>query len=268
VLSRRSRGISLGINLNPDKVCNFDCVYCQVDRRKPPEIREVDPQRLLAELDETLDMVLSKRLYKDDRFAAVPEPLRLLKDIALSGDGEPTTYPRFAQLVGQVAVVKRQRHLDSVKLILITNATMFHTSEVKTALQILDANQGEIWAKLDCGNEAYYHRIERTRVPFARVLSNLKDAARVRPLVIQSLFLTLDGQGPDDPEIDAYCLRLGEILTAGGSLAGVQVYTVARRPAEDNVGPLAPEQLERIGTIVRDRVGVPVDVIPTGPAGD
>ena len=35
VLSRRSGGVSIGVNLNPDKVCNFDCIYCQVDRTTP-----------------------------------------------------------------------------------------------------------------------------------------------------------------------------------------------------------------------------------------
>ena len=37
VLSRRSKGLSLGVNLNPDKVCNFDCIYCQVDRTTTSE---------------------------------------------------------------------------------------------------------------------------------------------------------------------------------------------------------------------------------------
>ena len=32
VLSRRAGGISIGVNLNVDKVCNFHCVYCQVSR--------------------------------------------------------------------------------------------------------------------------------------------------------------------------------------------------------------------------------------------
>ena len=56
VLSRRSKGISLGVNLNPDKVCNFDCVYCCVDRTKPPTVRKVDmsrnraPEERLAEI--------------------------------------------------------------------------------------------------------------------------------------------------------------------------------------------------------------------------
>ena len=37
VLSRRAGGLSVGINLNPDKICNFDCIYCQVDRVSPAE---------------------------------------------------------------------------------------------------------------------------------------------------------------------------------------------------------------------------------------
>ncbi len=50
VLSRRSGGISVGINLNPDKVCNFDCVYCQVNRVSQSETRFVDTPQLLEEL--------------------------------------------------------------------------------------------------------------------------------------------------------------------------------------------------------------------------
>src|SRR5947199_7857058 len=65
VLSRRSRGISIGINLNPDKVCNFDCVYCQVDRRSTALTRFVETDRLLAELERTLDLVTSGELYYD-----------------------------------------------------------------------------------------------------------------------------------------------------------------------------------------------------------
>ncbi|MCA9259705.1 MAG: hypothetical protein KDA61_10920, partial [Planctomycetales bacterium] len=58
VLSRRSGGISLGVNLNPDKICNFDCVYCQVDRRVAPQVTEVDRDVLAAELVEMLEEVL------------------------------------------------------------------------------------------------------------------------------------------------------------------------------------------------------------------
>src|SRR5262249_34959438 len=50
-------------------------------------------------------------------------------------------------------------------------------------------------------------------------------------------------------------------------IAAVQVYTAARTPSEDQVGPLDFEELKRVGTIIRERVGVPVDVIPVGPLG-
>src|SRR5215472_4428735 len=89
VVSRRSKGVSIGVNLNPDKVCNFDCVYCQVDRTTPPVVRDVDVPRLLEELEEMLDLVLSGRLFEMGHFQGTPAALRRLNDIAFSGDGEP-----------------------------------------------------------------------------------------------------------------------------------------------------------------------------------
>jgi wyosine [tRNA(Phe)-imidazoG37] synthetase (radical SAM superfamily) len=260
VLSRRSQGISVGINLNPDKVCNFDCIYCQVDRRSEAETAFVDTDRLIEELAETLDLTTSGALYDDERFRDVPPRLRRLNDIAFSGDGEPTSFRNIDTIVDRVAGLKRTKGLDAVKLVMITNASLFHRPAVRRALATLDANQGEIWAKLDAGTEGYYRRVERTPIPFRRILDNLLAAARVRPLVIQSLFLTIDGAGPPDPEIAAYCDRLAAIRSAGGTIDRVQVYTVARRPAEAEVGPLAAAEVDRIAATVRDRVGVPVEV--------
>jgi len=260
VPARRSRGISIGINLNPDQVCNFDCVYCQVDRRTTSQVTDVDEEQLLQELEETLELVLSGRLYLDQRFASVPGPLRRLNDIAFSGDGEPTTYPGFASIVRDVAACKKRRRLDGVKLVLITNATMLHRPHVREALATLDASNGEIWAKLDAGTEAYYRTIDRTKIPLKRVLANILAAAQARPVVIQSLLLCLNGQGPSELEVEAYCRRLGEIVAAGGQIATVQLYTVARTPAVAEVGPLPNEELERLGEIIRRRVGITVDI--------
>lgn len=259
VLSRRSRGISLGVNLNPDKICNFDCIYCQVDRRSAAVTHFVETGRLMEELDQTLDLVTSGRLYDDPAFADVPTSLRRLNDIAFSGDGEPTTFKNIDAIVGDVAEAKRRRGLDTVKMVLITNASMFHRPAVKKALETLDANQGEIWAKLDAGTDAYFHQIDRTPIPFHRILANLRDAAKLRPLVIQSLFMRVDGVGPSKDEIAAFCDRLNEVLADGGKIARVQVYTVARPPTEGYVTPLAPEQVDAIAEEVRVRVGVPVE---------
>src|SRR6476469_9784887 len=87
VLSRRSGGISVGVNLNPDKVCNFDCIYCQVDRTRQSETRFVELEALLAELNHMLSMVRSGEIYETDKFRDTPAALRRLHDIAFSGDG-------------------------------------------------------------------------------------------------------------------------------------------------------------------------------------
>src|SRR5438105_9045748 len=76
VVSRRSKGVSVGLNLNPDKVCNFDCVYCQVDRKTPPVVRAVELSRLLQELEEMLDLITSGELFETERFRQTPAALR------------------------------------------------------------------------------------------------------------------------------------------------------------------------------------------------
>jgi wyosine [tRNA(Phe)-imidazoG37] synthetase (radical SAM superfamily) len=251
--------LSLGVNLNPDKICNFDCIYCQVDRRSESETRFVELSPLLEEVDDLLGRIVSGEIYHEEKFAAVPEPLRRLNDIAFSGDGEPTTYRNFDEIVTRVAELKQRHRLDAAKLVLITNASMFHRPHVQAGLQTLDANNGEIWAKLDAGTEEYYRRIERTSIPFARILDNLLAAARVRPLVIQSLFMRVHDEPPGKDEIEAFCERLNEILAGGGQLKLVQVYTVARQPAESYVGALSDEEVDQIADTVRARTGLPVE---------
>ncbi len=259
VLSRRSRGISIGVNLNPDKVCNFDCIYCQVDRRSEAETRFVGLEQLLAELDGMLEFVASGAIWNDPKFANVPRELRRLNDIAFSGDGEPTTYRNFDEIVGRVAELKRQRGLDSVKLVLITNASMFHRPAVERGLELLDAHNGEIWAKLETGTEEYYQLVERTKIPFRQVLDNIAAAAKRRPVVIQSLFMRIGGEPPAAAEIEAYIDRLGEITAAGGRIKLVQVYTVAREPAEEYVAPLTPQEVDAIAARVQERTGLRVE---------
>src|SRR5215213_328937 len=99
VLSRRSQGISIGVNLNPDKVCNFDCIYCQVDRTTTSETKFVEIAQLLEELEATLQLAASGELFDLPKFQNTPENLRRLNDIAFSGDGEPTTYRNFDEII-------------------------------------------------------------------------------------------------------------------------------------------------------------------------
>ena len=256
VLSRRSQGVSIGVNLNPDKICNFDCIYCQVDRTTTSETRFVEMQQLLEELDQMLALVSSGELFQSEHFSDVPRHLQRLNDIAFSGDGEPTTYKNFDEIIQACAELKQQHQLSDVKMVLITNASMFHREHVKRGLEIMDANQGEIWAKLDAGSDDYYQLIERTSIPFQQILDNLEAAAQVRSLVIQSLFMQVNQEAPTEKELELYCDRLAQILAAGGQISLVQVYTIARRPAESFVTALADHEVDRIVELVTSKTGI------------
>lgn len=259
VLSRRSKGLSLGVNLNPDKICNFDCIYCQVNRKVEAETTFVDMSRMLSELDSLLGLIESGEIYRHPKFLEVPDALRRLNDIAFSGDGEPTTYRNFDEIATRVAELKSRHQLDDTKLVLITNASMFHRPAVMRGLELLDRNNGEIWAKLDAGTEEYYRSIERTSIPFSRILENIREASRRRPIVIQSLFMRVHDEPPTRSEIEAFCGRLNEITSAGGRLKLIQIYTVARKPAESIVTPLSNDEVDELTDTVRRTTGLNVE---------
>src|SRR4029453_17217227 len=142
VISRRSGGLSIGVNLNPDKACNFDFVYFQVYRTISPTVREVDPQRLRDELERTVQAAISGELFADPQFRDVPAAYRRINDIAFSGDGEPTTSPMFGQAVQMAADIRRAYNLRDVKLVLITDAAYLTKPAVRAALAVMDANNG------------------------------------------------------------------------------------------------------------------------------
>jgi wyosine [tRNA(Phe)-imidazoG37] synthetase (radical SAM superfamily) len=246
VVSRRARGLSVGVNLNPDKVCNFDCPYCQVDRTKPGGSSEIDVPALAEELDDLLGRVQAGTLWQHPLFATAAPGLRRLVDIAFAGDGEPTSPKEFPAAAQAVKELRERRGL-AVPLRLITNATLLDRPRVKSALPFFD----ELWCKLDAGTEGYFHKVDGTRFPFRKVLDNLLATARERPIVIQSMFLTWEGAGPEEAEIDAYAERLREIVSRGGAIDLVQIYTVARPPADSRVGALADQRLLEIATRVR-----------------
>ena len=260
VVSRRSRGISIGLNLSPGKECNFKCIYCQVHREIRPLCRDVDINRLQMELDAILRDEKSGSLYEAAPFNLLPPLKRGVRDIAFSGDGEPTASPVFDAAV-RIAVRARKRfELADTKIVLITNASRLDKPEVCAALAVMDKNNGEIWAKLDAGTEEYFQSVNRSNVPLEKILDNIRNAARVRPLVIQTLWLRLSGAVPADSEIEAYGNNLNRLIESGGQLKTLQLYTIARTPLEPYVSRLTNDELDCIADMVRERVPVTVEV--------
>jgi wyosine [tRNA(Phe)-imidazoG37] synthetase (radical SAM superfamily) len=232
----------------------------------------VDLPALRAELQAMLQVVRSGEIFRSDPFDSIPPALRRVNDVAFSGDGEPTSCRNFGEVCRLTAELLEDETRDAqhqtqanerIKIVVITNATLFHQARVREALAFLDQHNGEIWAKLDAGTPDYYQLIDRTAVPFTRVLDNLKWCCQTRPTVIQTLMMRVHGAPPPETELDAYVDRLREIVDAGGTIKLVQLYTVARRTTEAYATPLTAEELEAIANRLRAGIpGIVVEIYP------
>lgn len=238
VRSRRAGGLSIGINLDPQKTCNFDCVYCEVIDRRDVARRAGRPVIVADDVADELRLELGALVG-----AGRADELR---DIAFAGDGEPSTYPGFLALSRRLLAVRDAAGLGRLPLVLITNGSGLDRAEMREAHDLFAARGGAFWIKLDAGTEAFYRTVCRTSVPFERVLGNLLSAARRHPVVVQSLFFRWNGAAPEATEIAAWARRIHDVREAGGEIALVQVYTVARDTTEPGIEPLTREELEAI----------------------
>jgi len=225
VVSRRSGGVSVGINLNPNRACNWRCIYCQV----PGLSRGVAPAVDLPGLERELRDFLSDIVHGDFMERAVPPGARVLRDVAFSGDGEPTTCRAFDEVVALVGRILADLDLiGRVKVVLITNGSMVHRPEVLRGLAEMGRIGGEVWFKIDAGTVDGRMRTNSARIGDRAVLRNLSLAAERCPVRIQTCVFSLDGTPRDETWCRAQIDLLRRALDAGIPLLGVSLYNIER----------------------------------------
>jgi wyosine [tRNA(Phe)-imidazoG37] synthetase (radical SAM superfamily) len=258
VISSRARGLSIGVNLNPDKACNFDCAYCEVNRDAPSSEPALDVEVMANELQHTLALAQAGQLRTLPACRKVPEELLQLRHVTLSGDGEPTLCPNFVEAVHAVVHVRALGEFP-FKMVLITNATGLALPPVQQGLTFFTA-QDEVWAKLDAGTQAYMNRVNQPECSLEKVLANILLVARQRPVIIQSLFPLLNGQEPPAEEIEQYVQRLRELKDGGARIPLVQIYSATRPTPHSEIGHLPLKSLSRIAHAVRSATGLTAEV--------
>ena len=259
VISPRARGLSVGVNMNPDKRCNYDCVYCEVNRREPSHETQLDVPAMITELEATLLLVRSGGLRECARYRNVPPELLELRHVTLSGDGEPTLCPNFAEGVEAIIQFRARNRLPFFKLVLVTNATFLDTANVLQGLRLF-STRDEVWAKLEAGTQNYMARLHKTEFKLEQLLANILSLARQRPVIIQSLFPSINGEGPPPGEIEAYAERLKEIKNAGAQIPLVQIYSATRPTPNSECGHLPLRTLSAIARRVREVAGLEAEV--------
>jgi wyosine [tRNA(Phe)-imidazoG37] synthetase (radical SAM superfamily) len=259
VISQRAHGLSLGVNLNPNQICNFSCVYCEVKRSVEIRDVQVDLAVMSAELSSMLEVVRQEKLHLYERYRQVPADLLQLREVAISGDGEPTLCPNFAEAVQTVVHLRAQARFPFFKLVLITNGTGLHLPSVRRGLCWF-TDQDDIWVKLDVGTQAAMERINRSSVPLSSVLANILALGRERAIVIQSLFPMVHEQEPDWDDIEQYVQRLAELKAGGANISLVQVYSAHRPTATSDCSHLSLHFLSQIAARVRAGAGLVAEV--------
>ncbi len=221
----RRLGSSLGINLLPEhgKLCNFDCIYCECgwnrDGRSDTSIPDADMLR------KALDSKLSSCLADGTQ----------LDSITFSGDGEPTLNPDFPRII-DVTIELRDRYFPSVKLSVLTNATMIGREEVFRALRKVD----NPILKLDAPTTALARLINRPAASYDvdDVVEGMKRFEG--DFVLQTMFLKAGFFDSSAPEcLDAWMGIVRELRPRE-----VMAYTIARPTPMAGLGKFSREQME------------------------
>ncbi|MCB1959057.1 MAG: radical SAM protein [Rhodocyclaceae bacterium] len=258
VLSRRAGGVSVGINLNPNNACNWHCVYCQV----PDLVRGSAPAIDVALLEHELRGFLDELVHGDYLARHLPEGQREVRDIAFSGNGEPTSARGFDEIVARVIAIRDAAGLAAVPLRLITNGSLIGRAGVQCGVARLGAAGGEVWFKVDAGKAADIERINGVALSPGKVSRSLARCAALAPTWVQTCLFAWDGEAPGDAQIEAYlaCLEAAGMA----SLAGVLLYGVARpsmQPEAPRVTALSPQRLDAIAQRIKEK-GLTVRVSP------
>ena len=243
VISRRAGGLSIGVNLNINNACNWQCIYCEIPnltRGSPPPIE-------LDVLENELRFFLHEIIHGDYMEKNVAIEDRHLKDIAFSGNGEPTSAEEFPQVILIVKKILEEFNLlHKIKIRLITNGSLMHKESVLEGIQVLANMNGEVWFKVDAALEESTKVINQVNIKPQQAIDRLKRCSEICPTFVQTCIFTIDNKEPNNKEIDAY-IKL--IDSAKKSIKGVHLYGIARpsmQPEAYRLGRVNINVLENI----------------------
>lgn len=258
VVSRRAGGVSIGINLNVNNACNWRCIYCNV-----PDLTRGAPDPIeLDVLERELRAFLDDVLHGDFMQQHVHEADRQLKDVAFSGNGEPTSAKEFPQVLELVEkVLGDYGLLGRIKLRLITNGSLMDKPQVLDSIRHLAKCNGEVWFKVDAGTKEGIARINDVTLNPQSHIQRLASCAAACPTFIQTCMFGLDGHAPTEEDVLAYLALISQVKDV---IKGVHLYGLARlslQPESGRLTRLPSAWLESMAQRIR-QLGITVHVSP------
>lgn len=258
VMSRRAGGLSIGVNFNTNNACNWRCIYCQVPDLKRGAAPAMDFRLLAEELRFFLNDVQHGNFF--DKYN-VPHEHRLIKDIAISGNGEPTSLRDFAKAVDLIGgIADRAGVFPVAHYVLISNGSLMHQANARAGLKALAGFDGELWFKLDSGSEQGRKLINHSAQSQKQLLENLRIASQLCQTKLQTCMLGFRGTIWTAPEKQAYLQLLNEIQKQGIRIEKIMLYSLARPSYQPEAAELIKINLDEMQAFANDIKAIGFDV--------
>ncbi len=245
-LRSRRLGLSLGINLLPadGKLCNFDCLYCEIglnaDRR--PEEKLPSAQTVLQALEAKL--------------IAMREAGELPNSLTFAGNGEPTLNPAFPEVVEGVLAL-RDTYAPEALISVLTNATTLIKPKVFEALLKVD----RALLKFDTVNTDFIRAVDQPQTRYDVEALIERAAAMKGRCWVQTLFMRGHHEGKNldnttNAFVEPWLAALKRIQPEG-----VAIYTLDRESPVTGLEKADRATLEAIAEQVR---ALGLDVMVSG----
>ncbi len=237
-VNSRRLGRSLGINLMPGsyKLCSFNCVYCHYGWTKVHTLDAQSHAQDLPALDYVVERVrLAARSALDFDY------------LTFSGNGEPTLYPQFAELVSEVVRI-RDRYRPTAKIALLSNSTGLVRQEVQDSLAHIDLPV----FKLDAGQERTYRLINRPTpgIDFQLMLDLLRG---LDGICLQTLLVDGAPSNVGEEDLQAYFDQVASIRPNE-----VHIYSIDRPVPDQHLVRVGPRRLQAIARRGQEGTGVKI----------
>ena len=228
VYSRRL-GYSLGINLlGNQKICTFDCLYCERGWTKihtnkiSGDIKIPSAEEVLSETENKLRNILNPPDH-----------------ITFAGNGEPTLHPDYEIIVDGVLEL-RDKYFPFTRIAILSNSSTVNDENTRNALSKLDKKI----MKLDAGNQRMFE-LYNSPANGLTIDDVTEGLCRMEGVIIQSLFTEGKSGNFTKENIREWVERLKRIKPVS-----VQLYTLDRMYPSDEIEIPDSDKLEYLKEVL------------------
>lgn len=224
----RRLGLSLGVDVIPNKLCSLDCVYCEVgitDKRGLARKEYLPADEILAEINEVI------KEYPN------------LDHITISGSGEPTLNLKIGDIIRGI------KRITKVPVAVLTNGTLLDDPAVRQALKDADV----VSPSLDAVSSDVFEKINRPNpnLRIDQIVDGIKQFRKEYSGKMWIEILLVNGINDQDDEV----IKMKEVLDEIQP-EKIHLNTVVRPPAYSIAQPVSEERMREIQKILGERAEI------------